>query len=64
MKVALYARVSTRQHGQDVETQLQALRAWAKSKKLQVVEYADRGWSGSKESRPDQTATYRVTLRL
>ena len=53
MKVALYARVSTKQHGQDVETQLQALRAWAKQKKHTVLEYADRGWSGTKESRPE-----------
>jgi len=53
VKVALYARVSTKQHGQDVETQLQALRAWAKQKKHTVLEYADRGWSGTKESRPE-----------
>ena len=54
MRVALYARVSTKQHGQDVETQLQALRAWAKQRKWQVAgEYADRGWSGAKERRPE-----------
>lgn len=54
MRVALYARVSTRQHGQDVETQLQALRAWSKAKRYRaVVEYADRGWSGAKEKRPE-----------
>lgn len=54
MRVALYARVSTKQHGQDVETQLQALRAWAKQRKAKIVdEYADRGWSGSKERRPE-----------
>lgn len=54
MRVALYARVSTRQHGQDVETQLQALRAWARQKKYRaLIEYADRGWSGAKESRPE-----------
>jgi DNA invertase Pin-like site-specific DNA recombinase len=53
MRVALYARVSTKQHGQDVDTQLYALRAWAKAKRHKVVEYADRGWSGTKESRPE-----------
>lgn len=53
VRVALYARVSTRLHGQDVETQLVALRAWAKQRKHKVVEYADRGWSGTKESRPE-----------
>jgi DNA invertase Pin-like site-specific DNA recombinase len=54
MRVALYARVSTKQHGQDVETQLQALRAWAKQRKWKVAgEYADRGWSGAKERRPE-----------
>lgn len=53
MRVALYARVSTKQHGQDVETQLQALRAWAKQKKFRIAEYADRGWSGTKEKRPE-----------
>jgi DNA invertase Pin-like site-specific DNA recombinase len=54
MKVALYARVSTRQHGQDVQTQLVALRAWAELRNVTIVaEYADRGWSGSKERRPE-----------
>lgn len=54
MKIALYARVSTKQHGQDVETQLQALRAWAKQRKFTIVaEYADRGISGAKASRPE-----------
>ena len=54
MRLALYARVSTKQHGQDAETQLQALRAWAKQKKWKVTgEYADRGWSGAKERRPE-----------
>jgi DNA invertase Pin-like site-specific DNA recombinase len=54
MRLALYARVSTKQHGQDVETQLQALRAWARQRKAKIVdEYADRGWSGSKERRPE-----------
>lgn len=54
MRIALYARVSTKQHGQDVETQLQALRLWAKQRKAKIIdEYSDRGWSGSKERRPE-----------
>lgn len=53
-RVALYARVSTRQHGQDVETQLGALREYARARKWRVVdEYADTGWSGAKERRPE-----------
>ena len=53
MTVALYARVSTKQHGQDVETQLHALRAWARQRKFKTIEYSDRGWSGAKENRPE-----------
>jgi len=50
-KVALYARVST--NGQDPETQLLALREYAKARKLEVFsEYTDVGISGSKDSRP------------
>ena len=51
--VALYARVSTRQHGQDPETQLVALREFAKQRNLTIVkEYVDHGWSPAKERRP------------
>jgi DNA invertase Pin-like site-specific DNA recombinase len=54
MNVALYARVSTTQHHQDVETQLQALRLHAKARRWTIVDiYADKGWSGSKERRPE-----------
>lgn len=46
--------MSTKQHGQDVETQLGALREWAKGRGLRIVDtYADRGWSGAKEKRPE-----------
>ncbi len=49
-RVALYARVSTKHNGQDPETQLMALREYAKARKLEVFgEYVD---SGSKDSRP------------
>jgi len=51
-RVALYARVSTK-NGQDPETQLIALREYAKARKFEVFgEYVDVGISGSKEKRP------------
>jgi DNA invertase Pin-like site-specific DNA recombinase len=53
MRVALYARVSTKDKGQDPETQLIPLRDFARAKQHQVVgEYVDVGWSGAKERRP------------
>lgn len=53
MRVALYARVSTKQHGQNPETQLQPLRQFAAQRELEIVdEYVDLGWSGGKERRP------------
>ena len=52
-RVAIYARVSTKGHTQDPETQLIALREYAKARGFDVVdEYVDVGISGSKESRP------------
>jgi len=51
-KVALYARVSTL-NGQDPETQLLELRAFAERRGwLDIEEYVDRGISGSKDRRP------------
>jgi putative DNA-invertase from lambdoid prophage Rac len=51
MKVALYARVSTANKGQDVDLQL---REYAKQRGWTVVsEYVDQGVSGSKDSRPE-----------
>ena len=50
MTVALYARVST--EGQDPEVQLVALRAHAAQRGWQVVEFVDRGVSGTKKRRP------------
>ena len=53
LRVALYARVSTKNNGQDPETQLIALREYASARKLAVfAEYVDVGISGSKDSRP------------
>ncbi len=53
LRVALSARVSTKHNGQDPETQLMALREYAKARQLEVfAEYVDIGISGSKDSRP------------
>lgn len=52
-RVALYARVSTLNHGQDPEMQLRELREYAAHRGCTIVrEYCDQGVSGSKESRP------------
>ncbi len=49
-RVALYARVSTKNNSQDPETQLLALREYAKARRLEVfAEYVDVGISGSKD---------------
>ncbi len=51
-RVALYARVSTK-NGQDPETQLLALREYAHARGFEIFsEYVDVGISGSKDSRP------------
>jgi DNA invertase Pin-like site-specific DNA recombinase len=52
-QVALYARVSTLNHGQDPEVQLQELRSYCERRGFEIVgEYVDRGVSGSRERRP------------
>ena len=52
-RVALYARVSTFNHGQDPELQLSELREYASRRGWKITEeYLDHGISGSKESRP------------
>jgi DNA invertase Pin-like site-specific DNA recombinase len=52
MKVALYARVSTDDKGQDPETQLLKLRQFAASKGYEIIgEFADRA-SGANPDRP------------
>lgn len=51
--VALYARVSTLDKGQDPEMQLRELREYCDRREWAVAgEYVDSGVSGSKESRP------------
>jgi DNA invertase Pin-like site-specific DNA recombinase len=52
-KVAIYARVSTSDKGQDVDLQLSDLRAYADARGWKIFkEYLDIGESGSKEQRP------------
>lgn len=52
-KVAIYARVSTRNHGQDVGLQVDELRRVAAARGWRIVgEYLDEGVSGTKETRP------------
>jgi DNA invertase Pin-like site-specific DNA recombinase len=54
MKIALYARVSTNDKGQDPEMQLRELREYCQRRGWQVAaEYVDRGISGAKDSRPE-----------
>lgn len=52
-RVAVYARVSTLNHGQDPELQLGELREYAAHRGWRITEeYVDNGVSGAKESRP------------
>jgi len=54
MRAAIYARVSTTNHGQDVGMQLGELRQFADARGWQVAgEYVDSGVSGTKDSRPE-----------
>jgi DNA invertase Pin-like site-specific DNA recombinase len=53
MRIAIYARVSTNNKGQDVDLQLIDMRKSIESKAWSLTkEYVDRGVSGSKSSRP------------
>jgi DNA invertase Pin-like site-specific DNA recombinase len=53
-RVAIYARVSTTNHGQDVGLQTRELRQFAEARGWQVAgEYIDAGVSGAKDSRPE-----------
>lgn len=54
MKIAIYARISTTNHGQDVNLQLNELRDYCQRREFQVIgEFVDSGVSGSKDSRPE-----------
>src|SRR5215471_1352417 len=53
-RVAIYARVSTINHGQDVGLQTRELRQFGEARGWQVAgEYVDQGVSGAKDSRPE-----------
>src|SRR5215471_12495724 len=53
-RVALYARVSTKNNGQDPETQLITLREYAQHRGFEILgEYVDVGISGAKDRRPE-----------
>lgn len=53
-RVAIYARVSTMNHGQDVGLQTRELQQFAVARGWQVAgEYIDAGVSGAKDSRPE-----------
>jgi DNA invertase Pin-like site-specific DNA recombinase len=53
-RVAIYARVSTTNHGQDVSMQTRELRQFAEARGWHVAgEYIDAGVSGAKDSRPE-----------
>ena len=53
MKVAIYARVSTANNGQDPTMQTRELREYCERRQWEIAEeFTDAGVSGSKESRP------------
>ena len=53
IRAALYARVSTLNHGQDPEVQLGEIREYCRRRGFTVAhEYVDKGISGSRERRP------------
>src|SRR5258706_15200617 len=53
-RVAIYARVSTANNGQDPEMQTRELREYCERRRWKVTrEYVDIGISGAKESRPE-----------
>jgi DNA invertase Pin-like site-specific DNA recombinase len=54
MNVAIYARVSTTNHGQDAGMQTREMRQFTQARAWQLVdEYVDSGISGAKDSRPE-----------
>jgi predicted site-specific integrase-resolvase len=53
IRAALYARISTLNHGQDPEVQLGELRDYCQRRGFTIThEYVDKGISGSREKRP------------
>jgi len=54
MRCAIYARISTSNHGQDVGMQTRELRQFAEARGWEITgEYLDEGISGTKDSRPE-----------
>jgi DNA invertase Pin-like site-specific DNA recombinase len=54
LRAAIYARISTTNHGQDVSMQTREVREFAERRGWQVsAEYVDEGISGAKEKRPE-----------
>src|SRR5271169_1295322 len=54
MRAAIYARVSTTNHGQDVTLQTRELQQFAAARGWEIAgEYVDAGVSGTKDSRPE-----------
>src|ERR1700674_4421727 len=54
MKAAIYARVSTTNHGQDISMQTRELREYCERRGFEIAgEYTEVGISGSKDSRPE-----------
>ncbi len=54
MRAAIYGRVSTSNHGQDVGMQVRELREFSEARGWQFAgEYLDEGISGAKDSRPE-----------
>lgn len=54
MRAAIYARISTSNHGQDVGMQTRELRQFCEARGWQIAgEYLDEGISGAKDSRPE-----------
>jgi DNA invertase Pin-like site-specific DNA recombinase len=61
MKVAIYARVSTKNGNQNPELQLTELRDYARARGWQVLgEFVDVGVSGAKDSRPQLDAMMKL----
>jgi len=52
-RAAIYARVSTTNHGQDVTLQTREMGEFCQRRDWTAAEYIDEGVSGSKEKRPD-----------
>src|SRR5262249_39080292 len=54
VRAAIYGRVSTLNHGQDIDLQTRELRQYAEARGWNITgEYLDRGISGAKDSRPE-----------